>query len=794
MIVGPFGSGKGRLVERLETSLATSFEVCPTEAQAGTPLRRRLRALGAQSVDTPDDAVRYLLDSQGVARGAEGLPTRTLVFRDVDLFDEESLETLEMTIATQQVAVVMTCSSESRVSRRFGRLLRGHRGLRVALTALSDEEVRQTIAATLNAEPTAALYEYLRGVTNCFAQDLRSVARTGRAEGWIAHTSGRSAVLRSPMWLDRTAAVAFCRKLEGVLSESTVDLLRQIALAEALPTLNLFADPATRDTVDWCEEAGLVRIEGEFVVMARHCHRHLLILAPGQEYLAEAETAADILHEQCSSIPPGRDAAIWAAKEHLERGMLDQARFLLSTVPRSDPRACGVEAGILAVSGAPRSALRTLLAGTAGAEVPVDVAALETFLRSALLYRPSDGGASSMDEVAQRLEELEDFVPQGYLEKFPAPTGTLAAYRPHSGHRLGYREPAADAELLARSTRAALDAYAAVLAGNFRRTASSLAVVTSISAAELPIVALAWIIERVGLTRILAFPSEEVLPEHWTAGETPDRRLLHAMTEGALGVLKGIFCGVDAGTLREDLDDLWLQFEVGLPLGNLTRRLFEALDFVVSGRRSEEIFGPTSHVPTSLDTTFRDVCVDVVVLMGRLLHAPAQELLPTLAESAAQQPLAPGMQRTALRCLLLRRTSELPAAVLHPLVTLAAEAGVEPEIVATVHAYLKSPSSSARDLLCRGVPGHPAFRFCLVGADGEAGARILDHTFTDQLSVREADVATRLINGVSAQDVAAQLDISVRTVQVHIRSIYRKLGVGSRLQLLALSHSGGEPK
>jgi DNA-binding CsgD family transcriptional regulator len=44
-----------------------------------------------------------------------------------------------------------------------------------------------------------------------------------------------------------------------------------------------------------------------------------------------------------------------------------------------------------------------------------------------------------------------------------------------------------------------------------------------------------------------------------------------------------------------------------------------------------------------------------------------------------------------------------------------------------------------------------------------------------------------LINGFSAGAVAQELGISVRTVQAHIRSIYRKLGVGSRLQLLAMS-------
>jgi DNA-binding CsgD family transcriptional regulator len=795
MIVGPFGSGKGRLVERLEAGLASSFEMCPTAARPGNILRRRLAVFNAAGVHTPEDAARHLFESRRLAGHAEGSHKRTLVFRDVDLFDEDSLEALQITITAQRVGVVMTGSSESRLSRRFGRSLRGSRGLRLALSALSDEEVRKVLRETLGAEPTAALHEYLKGVTDCFAEDLRTVALSGCAEGWIALTEGRSALLRSPIWLDRRAAQVFCQELESVLSEATVDLLRQIALAEQMPTLNLFSDAATRDTVDWCEEAGLLRFDGGYISVARQCHRHPLILSPGHEQLAEWETAADILHQQSCLPSPDAEMALLSAKEHLERGLLDQARFLLSSVPSGDPRVCGVEASVLAVSGAPRAALAALVRGTSDADVPPDVAALETFVCSALLSLPSRGassGASSMEEVAQQLGELDDFHPQIFLEKFPAPSEPLLRYRPSPSRRLGSRQPEAEAELLAHATQAALDAYAAVLAGDARRTNTSLAVIMSASAAELPIVASAWILERVGLTRILGVPCEDVLPEEWIADEAPDRRLLHAITTQALTVLKGIFCGVDAGALRLELDDLWLQFEVGLPLGNLSRRLLEALDFVVSGRRSEEVFGPTGHIPSALGTTFRDVCVDVVALMGRLLHTSADQLIPTLTASAAQQPLAPGMQRTAMRCLLLRRTAELPPHVMHPLLMISQDSGVEPEVIQTVQSYLERPGSAGRELLTRGVPNYPAFRFCVGGGDNADGTRHLLHDFAERLSERETDVTARLINGFSAGAVAEELGISVRTVQAHIRSIYRKLGVGSRLQLLAMSAGRGE--
>ncbi|RJN33142.1 helix-turn-helix transcriptional regulator [Nesterenkonia natronophila] len=791
VIVGPFGSGKGRLVERLEFRLASSFEMCPTAARPGNYLSRRLTVFDVAGVHTPQDAARHLLDPGRLAGHAQGTRKRTLVFRDVDLFDEDSLEALQITISAQRVGVVMTGSSESRISRRFGRTLRGSRGLRLALSALSDDEVRGLLGETLGAEPTLALSEYLKGVTGCFAEDLRMVALSGCAEGWIALTDGRSALLRSPIWLDRRAAQVFCQELEGVLSGATVDLLRQVALAERVPTLNLLSDAATRDTVDWCEEAGLLRFNGGYTSVTRECHRHPLVLSPGDEQLGEWETAADILHQQSCAPSPENEAALLSAKEHLERGLLEQAQFLLSGMPSGDPRVSSVKASVLAVSGAPRAALTALVRGNSEAVVPPDVAALETFVRSALLSLPSSG-TSSMAQVAQRMGELDDFHPHAWLQKYPAPWEPLVAYCPSRSPRLGYRQPEVEAELLAHATLAAFDAYAAVLAGDVRRTTTSLGVIMSVSAAELPIVALSWILERVGLTRILGVPNEEVLPEQWITDETPDRRLLHAVTAQALSVLKGIFCGVDAETLRLELNDLWLQFEVGLPLGNLSRRLLEALDFVVSGRRSEEVFGPTGHIPSAIGTTFRDVCADVVALMGRLLHISADELIPALTASAAQRPLAPGMQRTAMRCLLLRRTTELPAHVLHPLMRISQDSGVEPEVIQAVQSYLEDPGSAGRELLLRGVPNHPAFRFCVDRRETADGTRHLLHDYAERLSERETDVAARLINGFSAGEVAQELGISVRTVQAHIRSIYRKLGVGSRLQLLALSTGHGD--
>lgn len=54
---------------------------------------------------------------------------------------------------------------------------------------------------------------------------------------------------------------------------------------------------------------------------------------------------------------------------------------------------------------------------------------------------------------------------------------------------------------------------------------------------------------------------------------------------------------------------------------------------------------------------------------------------------------------------------------------------------------------------------------------------------TDRLSPRELQIAERVSTGESNKEVARVLDISDKTVKIHLSSIYRKIGVKSRLDL-----------
>lgn len=55
----------------------------------------------------------------------------------------------------------------------------------------------------------------------------------------------------------------------------------------------------------------------------------------------------------------------------------------------------------------------------------------------------------------------------------------------------------------------------------------------------------------------------------------------------------------------------------------------------------------------------------------------------------------------------------------------------------------------------------------------------------DQLSSREAEVFQHLVRGLSAQQVAEELQISPHTARNHMKSIFRKLDVNSQLDLIA---------
>jgi len=67
-------------------------------------------------------------------------------------------------------------------------------------------------------------------------------------------------------------------------------------------------------------------------------------------------------------------------------------------------------------------------------------------------------------------------------------------------------------------------------------------------------------------------------------------------------------------------------------------------------------------------------------------------------------------------------------------------------------------------------------------ATGET-ARKRDASTVDDLTPQELRIATLVAEGASNRDVAAQIFVSPKTVEYHLRKVFLKLGVASRVEL-----------
>ena len=67
----------------------------------------------------------------------------------------------------------------------------------------------------------------------------------------------------------------------------------------------------------------------------------------------------------------------------------------------------------------------------------------------------------------------------------------------------------------------------------------------------------------------------------------------------------------------------------------------------------------------------------------------------------------------------------------------------------------------------------------------EAGYGASQVLFGIDLTVREGEVATLLARGLGTTEIAEALVVSPHTVQDHVKSLFEKLGVASRQELVA---------
>ncbi|HEX6219730.1 MAG TPA: helix-turn-helix transcriptional regulator [Acidimicrobiia bacterium] len=70
---------------------------------------------------------------------------------------------------------------------------------------------------------------------------------------------------------------------------------------------------------------------------------------------------------------------------------------------------------------------------------------------------------------------------------------------------------------------------------------------------------------------------------------------------------------------------------------------------------------------------------------------------------------------------------------------------------------------------------------------GEGPARRRDPSTARDLTSQEIQVAAFVAKGMTNREVAAQLFLSPRTIDYHLRSIFAKLGITSPTELAAMS-------
>ena len=95
--------------------------------------------------------------------------------------------------------------------------------------------------------------------------------------------------------------------------------------------------------------------------------------------------------------------------------------------------------------------------------------------------------------------------------------------------------------------------------------------------------------------------------------------------------------------------------------------------------------------------------------------------------------------------------------------------------------------AAVREVAAGGSYVHPALGARLVSADAEAKAR----EDADPLSEREREVMRLLALGHTNQEIAQMLFISVRTAETHRAHIMRKLGLGTRADLVRYALANG---
>lgn len=729
-------------------------------------LRRRLRIFS--EAESPQAAVDLLLsrvagalsDDQGSA------PHRHLIVPQADQLDEDSLRVLELLIRSHRVGLLMTASATSYLSRRFSSVLAGERGMHVALRPMTTTETEALLDEVLEEPPVPALTRYLRTCCDGAPGNIAAIARRGADEGWIGRSGSRSVFLAPPIWLDRPGSQMFVEELCRRFGPAVVDVLRDLAVRESLPWQDLLSDRRLREAILHLEEARLVDVDRDSARIRRPAHRQLLIMSGGEPVEA-CTTPSGVLHLRVQGRPVDPSRARPAAWELLERGMIAQARLVAGALPLDHPDRDLLEACCELASGVPCPAVTTLRAVSARSHAPAP-RALARLVEAVSLGDVSAGAASlehAWADVVPAVDELDAETPD--------------AGPPDVRHL---------AELLA----SALDAARSAAVVDDDEACRRLDDVGSRPAEQVPIIGADWLVGVLGCARLLLRPEEECPPSDWFPGETPERRALRANTTAALELTRALLCGEPVEELRRRLEDLRDQLSTRMPQGIAAQPLLSALSHAVETRAHDELLDPPCVSLTYSHRPDDPQWIRMIAATGTILRAVRDGRVVDVEQALETLPAFRPHRRAALRCVILRGVRDWPDAGLDRLHRLGEDVGVEQAVLELVAARRAGDAARLDHAVERLAGSHPGFRVSPPAVAETprhrpvAGDLQPDEQKLAPLSSREREVALRTLQGTRHADVADALRISERTVQSHVRNIYRKLGVGARTELRAL--------
>lgn len=794
---GTYRADPLNLLQLLSVTCGMALREVPAHIVGGSLLERRVSLLPKEG-DPQENA--DLLESFCIEYKQ---PTAALLIPWVDLLDQESKGAIDIVLRRAKVPVLMTSLGEPGLGFPFSWVFQTARGYKADLSPLSDDESHQLLCGILDEPPTKALREYLSRCTGYGARALAGSARQGMTEGWIHVVRNRSILARMPSWLDKNSARHFCLRIREELGAPTLTLLQLIAAKGQVELDELSDGSHESGTLFALVEAGLLSLTGTQLSIRRPSDQRDLLLGPQEVKATEVATPYAALSVRASGREISPEIAASAASALLELGLLDQARFVAQSGTSPHAFAGMIEACADVADGAPFRAL-TRLTGSlpsrdaphlGGSEASESQAAsdladdlsndLYAFISGVLLHQ-----AASDRMRRSRFGPLLDVL--GELRRVDSPE-RLAMVDGESLAELSKSRPTSslelvNTELLSQAAETALKAYIFSLQDNDQAASAALNQFDALPVSQIPLVGLSWVLEVVGRARILTVLGKGALPEQWLQEEAPERKLVRLLISDSLRWYQGLISGEPDDALRVQLEDLWSQFEGGLAPAGMSRPLLEAFDYAIEGDRSEDLIGPVSLSSPRMAGPFWDPWVNVVVAIGRMLHCPQEDLETDIASRLSGRLSLPVVRRLIVRTVLLRRGSSLSAPALEQLTSLAEEVGVEPAVVGLGRAWAASDENvvaEARNLL------HAQYPDYIAAQKAPETVRNLHHPQlrADRmrlLSPREREVVLRLIAGDTEIQAAEALGgISVRTVQTHVRNIYRKLEVNTRTELRA---------